>query len=758
MATVPVRYPNRIRECIKLSGYTVQEVAAKTDIPVRTLFDYCAGRTAIPRERLEMIAELTGYPIEYLSPLHVNINDSSSATTLLWNVPHQRNPFFTGREQLLQHLHDTLHMDGAAVLTHPQAISGLGGVGKTHIAIEYAYRYHQDYEAIFWIKADTRENLLTDFMTIAQFLNLPEQHAEEQALAVAAVIQWFKTHPQWLLIFDNADDLAMVQQFMPPALGGHILLTTRAQAVGGLAQRIDVECMTPEVGALFLLRRASLIAPGASLEQASPAQCESAVAIVRELGGLPLALDQAGAYIEESSYHLEGYLKLYRRQRAALLKRRGGFATDHPAPVATTWSLSFERVEQADPVAADLLRLCAFLDPDAIPEEILLEGAREPGSQSESVSLDQLRINEAIEVLLRFSLIRRNAETGTLTIHRLVQAVLQDTMDKEMQRLWAERTVRAVNRAFPQTSNVYSASGYPHRAVQLLRVSIYVDQEHGDKEKLAAALWNLAVQQQVLGRLSVSEQNLRESIALCREIHDPFNEAKAHQYFALLRAYQGIFKESSRHLDIASSLFKEADATASEGIVWAYRSLYLLLAEDIPSALAAAEHARKLADLECNERDIIRSEWLLGWASVRLGSQKNEQATKLLQGAELHLRDALDRCRHMNMVDYEADLLLAWARLHYAKSDNDQAKECATEALAITNRSAFRLLRADIHNLLAQLGIADGNWREAKDHAQAAFADAVCDGAPYCYMPALEKAKHLLDRIKPYYPMEVSHS
>ena len=131
MATVPVRYPNRIRECIKLSGYTVQEVAAKTDIPVRTLFDYCAGRTAIPRERLEMIAELTGYLIEYLIPIHVNINDSSSATTLLWNVPHQRNPFFTGREQLLQHLRDTLHTDGAAVLTHPQVISGLGGVGKT---------------------------------------------------------------------------------------------------------------------------------------------------------------------------------------------------------------------------------------------------------------------------------------------------------------------------------------------------------------------------------------------------------------------------------------------------------------------------------------------------------------------------------------------------------------------------------------------------------------------------------------------------
>jgi len=486
-------------------------------------------------------------------------------------------------------------------------------------------------------------------------------------------------------------------------------------------------------------------------------QCESAVAIVRELGGLPLALDQAGAYIEESSYHLEGYLKLYRRQRAALLKRRGGFATDHPAPVATTWSLSFERVEQADPVAADLLRLCAFLDPDAIPEEILLEGAREPGSQTESVSLDQLRVNEAIEVLLRFSLIRRNAETGTLTIHRLVQAIFQDTMDKEMQCLWAERTVRAVNRAISRTITAYSTSGHPHRAVQLLKTSIYIHQERGDKASLATALRNLAVQQQVLGRLAESEQSLQENLKICREIHDTFDEARAHQSFALLRAYQGMFEESLQHLDMASSLFKEVGATASEGEVWAYRALCALLTEDISSALVAARCARELADVGREERDIIRSEWLLGWVFVRLAYKKDERITGNLQEAELHLQEALDRCRRINMVDYEADLLLAWARLHHAKGDRHLAKVHAIEALAITNRSDFCLLRADVNNLFAQLEMDDGNWQEAKDHAQAALADAICDGSPYCYMPALVKAERLLDQIKHFYPMEISH-
>jgi len=753
-----VKYPNRLRECIKASGYKIKIFAQEINIPLRTVFHYCKGEIPIPIDRLEEIANLLGYSPEYLVPPPPNKPTAGQVTTSLWHVPHQRNPFFTGREALLAHLHETLSWGKATALTHPQAISGLGGIGKTQLALEYAYRYHQEYEAVFWVKADTRESVLTDFIGLAHLLNLPEQHAEDLMVAASAVLAWLTTHMKWLLIFDNIDDLAMLPPFLPPALGGHILLTTRAQATGGLAQRIDVECMTSEVGALFLLRRASILAPDATLEQTSTQDRALAFQIVEELGGLPLALDQAGAYIEESAYHLAGYFKLYHKQRTALLKRRGGLATDHPAPVATTWSLSFERVEQADSLAADLLRLCAFLDPDAIPEEILLEGIRASDSQSEGTLWDQWRANEAVGILLRFSLVQGYAETVMLTMHRLVQAVIQDMMDKETQRLWAERTRYAVKQAFPQSSQVYSATGYPYRAVQLLKASMYVDQECDDKAKRASALWNLAVQQLTLGRLCASEQSLRDSIALCREVNDPFNQAKAHQYFALQKAYQGIFKEAFRHLDVAWLLFQEAGASASEGVVWAYRSLCYLLADDIQSGLAAAKNARMLVDEQNEERDVIRSEWLLGWASVRLAVQRGEQAVKLLGEAELHLKDALDRCRRVNMVDYEADLLLAWARLHHAKGDNHQAKVAATEALAITNHSAYRMLRSDIYNFLAQLNLEGGNWLQANEYAQAALADATCDGFPYSYLPTLEQAKSLLDQIGKHKSMEISRS
>jgi len=296
-------------------------------------------------------------------------------------------------------------------------------------------------------------------------------------------------------------------------------------------------------------------------------------------------------------------------------------------------------------------------------------------------------------------------------------------------------------------AHAYSASGYPQRAVNLLRASIRVDQERGDKESLATALWNLAIQQQVLGKLAESEQSLQDCVALCHGMHDRFNKAKAHQYFALQRAYQGLFKESSQHIETALSIFKELGTLVPEGAAWAYQALCLLLAGETHSAFMAAQRARNLADMLYYERDIIRSEWLLGAILVRSAFQGPGRASEILQQAELHLSVALQRCRSIDMVDYEADLLLAWARLHHAKGNNHQAKEYASEALVIANRSDFRVLRADIYNLLAGLEWKDGNRESAINYSRTALNDALCDGPPFCYKSALEEAKHLLRTI-----------
>jgi tetratricopeptide (TPR) repeat protein len=293
-------------------------------------------------------------------------------------------------------------------------------------------------------------------------------------------------------------------------------------------------------------------------------------------------------------------------------------------------------------------------------------------------------------------------------------------------------------------AHAYSATGDSRRAIELLEASIRLDQERRDKESLATALWNLAVQQQVLGKLFASEQSLEESLAICREINDTYNEAKTHQHFSLLRAYQGAFNEASWQLDSALAL----STVEIEVSVWAYRALCALLAEETPFALAAARRARELADGRGFERGIIRAEWLLGLILVRLAQKGDGRATDMLREAEQHLIEALSRCRRIDMVDYEADLLLAWARLYHAKGDKHYAKEYASEALAIVNRSQYRVLRADVYNLLARLEWESGNQQAAVRYAEAALQDALCDGPPYCYLPALEEAQRLLEEVR----------
>jgi hypothetical protein len=156
-----------------------------------------------------------------------------------------------------------------------------------------------------------------------------------------------------------------------------------------------------------------------------------AQAIVEVVGGLPLALDQAGAYIEETGCSLSDYLKFYQSRRNRLLRMRGENTTGHPEPVATTWSLAFEKVERANPVAADLLRLCAFLHPDEIPEVLIGQGTSELGPVLQSVVEDAFELNEAIGELRKYSLVKRDPEKKILNIHRLVQAVVKDGMKEE---------------------------------------------------------------------------------------------------------------------------------------------------------------------------------------------------------------------------------------------------------------------------------------------------------------------------------------
>ena len=367
---------------------------------------------------------------------------SPAPPVLTFEAAHERNPYFTGRGEILDKLRETLERDGKA------ALSGLPGVGKTQTAREYAHRHRAEYDKVLWVTADSEESLGLGFASLARELRLPEKDAKDQSVAVEAAKHWLATNDGWLLILDNADDLLMARPFVPSGRSGHSLSTTRASATGAIAERVEVIEMGRDEGALFLLRRAKIISKDAELNASPQAEREAAKTFCREVGGLPLALDQAGAFVEENQIALKEYLDLYRAEGKKLRAERGELAKEHDS-VAVTFSLAFQKVAEESPAGADLMRLCAFLAPDAIPEEVITEGA----SDLLGPDAGALGFLEAVKAAGRYSLIERHRASKTLEIHRLVQDVVRDGMEEETRRLWAERAVSAVNSVFPDAED-----------------------------------------------------------------------------------------------------------------------------------------------------------------------------------------------------------------------------------------------------------------------------------------------------------------
>ncbi len=350
----------------------------------------------------------------------------------IWNVPHLRNPNFTEPGQLRTDIRNALRSGQPAALT--QALAGLGGVGKTQLAVEYAYRHAGDYALVWWLRSEQPATLAADYAALAAQLDLPEKDAPEQPIIIAAVRDALRHRGDWLLIFDNANAPEEIRGYLPGA-GGHVLITSRHAAWGGMAQKVEVKKWQPEVAVEFLLKRTGQTDAAAAGE------------LARELDYLPLALEQAAAYSDSTGGTLAGYLTMFRTHALALL-RRGQPGTDYPATVATTWEISFQRIETESPAGAALLQLCAFFAPDDIPRDVIAAGAEHLPEPLRAAVGDALAFDDAVRAIRRYSLIETGGE-ATLSLHRLVQAVIRDRLPEAERKSWAEAAVKVVSKAFP---------------------------------------------------------------------------------------------------------------------------------------------------------------------------------------------------------------------------------------------------------------------------------------------------------------------
>ena len=255
---------------------------------------------------------------------------------------------------------------------------------------------------MWWVRSEDPVTLVNNYASLAEKLDLPEKDATEQRITVEAVKEWLRMNPGWLLIFDNAEDKKLLRDYIPSSGKGHIIITSRNPNWSGVAKSLSVKTLLIEEAIEFLLKRTG------SQDEVTAKE------LAEKLGCLPLALEQASAFIETSGRPMAHYLDLFEKRQSELLER-GELSTEYPDTVATTWSISFQNVERENKPAAELLRLCAFFAPDDIPLKMIIEGAEELPKTLAAVVTDTLKLDEALMVLRKYSLgrVRRRKTLNT---------------------------------------------------------------------------------------------------------------------------------------------------------------------------------------------------------------------------------------------------------------------------------------------------------------------------------------------------------
>jgi len=503
----------------------------------------------------------------------------SETSRPLNTIPYWPSPFFTDRKAILTSLHDYFARQISLHRTCIQALSGPVGVGKTQIAVEYAHLHKEQYEMVLWFEAASRSILNDKIISYAEQLSLTEHDLIDEQHCFGAFKRWLQQYDNWLLVLDNLEDMTLIEQIVPAESTGHVLLTTLTQETGHLARVIPVIEMTDEDGALFLLRRAKLIEGHASSDTITQAVFAQATSIAQAVGGSSLALDQAGAYIERVRCSLTRYLQLYHQQGTQLLAKRG-LAQVHPDPITDALSLNFQKVEQSHPSALRLLYLLAFLHPDAIPDEMIEQGTGALNPPLKKLATDALALENVIALLLKYSLVQRRMETRTLSIHRIVQAILKQELTPKQQDQWAKQAVRLVSSVFPKPdfSNWSMCEKYFSQARHCAELIYKLDLVQKEALHLVIHLGEYCYQR---AYYRDAETYLTNALQSCEQTMGPDHLDTAHVLNNLARVYHKLahYQEAEEHYQRAETILKQIWGSEHSEIAQVLNDLALLYSD-----------------------------------------------------------------------------------------------------------------------------------------------------------------------------------
>ena len=352
------------------------------------------------------------------APANTTGTERARNTPTVWgNIP-PRNPNFTGRTELLEALHQRLLREKTTAVL-PHALHGMGGVGKSLLAVEYLYRRMSEYEVVWWISAERTAQISLSLVELAPRLGLtPGSDASSTVAAVLEALRVGQPYSNWLLVFDNAESPEAVRLFFPAGGPGNILITSRNPQWASIARPLEVDVFLREESKQLLRLRGPEISD------------EDADRLAEALGDLPLAIEQAAAWHAETGMLVDEYLRLLSEKRVDLLRGTAPLDTQHP--VIAAWNISLDQLETKNPAAYQLLQVCSFYAPEPIARTLFARMPR--GSIAPELDLalaDPIRLGQVIREIGRYSLARFNHRNNSLQMHRLVQAALLYRMTNE---------------------------------------------------------------------------------------------------------------------------------------------------------------------------------------------------------------------------------------------------------------------------------------------------------------------------------------
>ena len=487
-------------------------------------------------EKVDVVLERSekNIPIESTAAPKTRINNFAGRINL-----HRR---YIERKKLMTALKKGLGKKRRSAITQTQAIHGLGGVGKTQLAMEYVKQHGDNYDIIWWIHAEQTQTILTDLASLGTQLELPPNQNLEQF--AGSVRQHLSSINGWLLVYDNAVDSNSLSGLLPAEGTGDVLITSRSRNWTGKAETIPVDVMNKSEAERLLKDRSN--------DKDTPTAKE----IAKRLGYLPLALEVAAAYCAASSIKLSKYLELLDSAGLTLLDAEK--AADYHAIVSATWQPSFEAAVALCPAVDDIMTILAFVDADNFPVEVL-----------EKRISDKLLCNDALKALLAFSLIRR--EDGLVSIHRLVQEVYREQL---IQKVRCERIVECVHLMRAVIPNDHGTNlesrnwlneFYPHAESVISFANPIVDdllQDSGTPapesvqsivESLSYAIGELGALQYIFARFADAEPLMRRALEI-----DEASFGKEHPSVAIDLNNLAQLLQATNRLDEAEPLMRRA--------------------------------------------------------------------------------------------------------------------------------------------------------------------------------------------------------